>query len=224
MREIALDTETTGLDPAAGHRVVEIACIELISHLPSGREYHQYLDPERDMPQEAFQIHGLSTEFLAKYPTFAEVGGDFLEFIGDAPLVIHNADFDIGFLNAELKRAQMSMIDPSRAVDTLRIARRKFPGGQHSLDALCRRFEIDLSVREKHGALIDTRLLAAVYLELIGGRQPGLELVSDRSTAAREGTVVERQARPPRPHAPTEAESAAHETFLDKIENPIWRS
>ena len=225
MREIVLDTETTGLDPAAGHRIVEIGAIELQYHLPTGREYHVYLDPEREMPEDAFAIHGLSDDFLAGKDKFADVADAFLEFIGDAPLVIHNAAFDLKFVNDELRRAGRDPIDDARAIDTVLIARQKFPGARASLDALCQRFEIDLAVRDKHGALIDSHLLAAVYLELVGGRQPGFDLAAD---AAGPGAVdtAERHRREPRGHlpgaAPSEAERAAHRAFLEKIDNPIW--
>lgn len=222
VREVALDTETTGLDPAAGHRIVEIACVELVNHVPSGEAFHAYVNPERDMPEAAFAVHGLSSEFLSQHEVFAAVVPRFLEFIGDAPLVIHNAEFDLRFINAELERLSLPALDAARAIDTLSIARRKYPGAQASLDALCRRFEIDLSVRDKHGALIDTQLLAAVYLELIGGRQPGLELARTEGAAA-PGAARQRQPRAPRPHAPSEAEQAAHATFLDKLSDPIWR-
>ncbi len=222
MREIALDTETTGLDPAAGHRIVEIACVELVNHVPTGEEFHHYVNPERDMPVEAYNVHGLDERFLAGFPTFDKIAGPLLEFIGDARLVIHNAEFDLKFINAELGRLDLEAVDRGRAIDTLTIARRKYPGAQAGLDALCKRFEIDLAVREKHGALIDTRLLAAVYLELIGGRQPGLELTTTgRRRAPMGGT--DRPRREPRPHAPSAKEMAAHDAFLGKLCEPIWR-
>ena len=224
MREVVLDTETTGRDPNEGHRVVEIGCVELINHLPSGGavgQFHCYINPERTMPPDAEKIHGLSDAFLADKPVFADIVEAFLLFIGESPLVIHNAAFDVGFLNAELQRLSLPAIPPSRAIDTLAIARRKFPGAQASLDALCRRYGIDLSARTQHGALLDAALLAEVYLELNGGRQPGLVLSGKESrieiTAA---SVV----RPARPHAPTEDELAAHEAFLDRLAAPIWRS
>lgn len=226
MREVVLDTETTGLDPSAGHRIVEIGCVELINHIPTGREYHEFIDPERDMPEKAFEIHGLSAEFLTGKPKFSDVAGGFLEFIEDSPLVIHNASFDLRFLNAELDAIGAAAIDAGRAVDTLMIARQKFPGAQSSLDALCRRFDIDLAVRDKHGALVDSHLLAAVYLELVGGRQAGLELVS---TERIETPIApaDREIRPPRPNlpgaAPTAEERAAHEAFMEKLKDPIWQ-
>ena len=225
MREIVLDTETTGLDPAAGHRIVEIGALELQHHLPTGREYHTYLDPEREMPEEAFAIHGLSDDFLAGKAKFADAADALLEFIGDAPLVIHNAEFDLRFLNAELERIGRAPLDAGRVVDTLLVARQKFPGARASLDALCQRFEIDLSMRDKHGALIDSHLLAAVYLELVGGRQPGFELAADTGRPVGAANA-ERAPRAPRRHlpgaAPTDAERAAHREFLKKIDDPIW--
>ena len=225
MREIVLDTETTGLDPAAGHRIVEIGAVELQHRLPTGREYHVYLDPEREMPEDAFAIHGLSDDFLAGKDKFADIADGFLEFIGDAPLVIHNAAFDLKFVNAELAQAGRDPIDEARTVDTVSIARQKFPGARASLDALCQRFEIDLAVRDKHGALIDSHLLAAVYLELVGGRQPGFDLAADASRPAAVD-IAERRRREPRRHlpgaAPNDAERAAHREFLKKITDPIW--
>ena len=224
MRKIVLDTETTGLDPKSGDRLVEIGCVELENHLPTGRTYHQYVNPERNMPDEAFRVHGLSEAFLAKYPVFADIADAFLEFIGDADLVIHNASFDLGFINAELQRLGRTSVENRRAIDTVQIARGKYPGAQASLDALCRRFEIDLSARTKHGALLDAELLADVYLELVGGRQPGFELASERRRSANQAVETqEKPARPARPHAPSEAESTAHQAFLEKITDPIWR-
>lgn len=224
MREIVLDTETTGLDPDAGHRLVELACVELINHVPSGREFHRHVNPQRDMPEEAFAIHGLSAEFLAKHPTFDKIVESFFEFIADSPLIIHNADFDLKFLNAELKRAGRESILRTRAIDTVALARQKYPGAPASLDALCKRFEIDLSARTKHGALLDSQLLAEVYLELVGGRQPDLDLSAEAAAAAADaaGTAAPLQFRAPRPHAPSAAELAAHETFLAKLKEPIW--
>ncbi len=222
MREIVLDTETTGLNPKGGDRVVEIGCVELVNHILTGEAYHVYINPERDMPDEAFQVHGLSEAFLEKHPVFAAVAGDFLGFIGDAKLIIHNAGFDIGFLNAELERLGQATIPMSRAIDTVQMARARFPGAQASLDALCRRFEIDNSSRTKHGALLDAELLAEVYLELIGGRQPGLELASsDGVTQARQ--AAERPFRPARPHSATPEELEAHAALVDTLKDPIWR-
>ncbi len=224
MREIVLDTETTGFDPFAGHRIVEIACLELHSHMPTGETFRRYINPERDMPEEAERIHGLSAEFLADHPVFAEVAQDFLDFIRDDPLVIHNAQFDLKFLNAELDACGKPQIEISRGIDTVAIARQRFPGAQVNLDALCRRFEIDNSSRTFHGALLDCELLAEVYLELSGGRQPGFDLnaASKQSQAATQVSAA-RSLRPPRPHAPSAEELAAHEAMLEKLKEPIWR-
>lgn len=223
MREIVLDTETTGLDPNGGHRIVEIGCVELINHLPTGQTFHVYINPERDIPEDALRVHGITAEFLADKPRFAEVAGDFLAFIGDDPLIIHNAAFDIGFLNAELRRLNHAGLALERAVDTVQVARKRFPGAQASLDALCRRLEIDLSGRDLHGALLDCRLLAEVYLELRGGRQPDLELARERAQGiAVTVPVTERRRREPRPHAPSEAELAAHARMLARLKEPIW--
>ena len=224
MREIVLDTETTGLDPKSGHRIVEIGCLELINHVPSGETFQRYLNPERDMPTDAFDVHGLSEEFLADKPLFAEAADAFLEFIGDAPLVIHNARFDIEFLNAELDRIDRPGLEIARTIDTVELARRKHPGAPANLDALCRRFGIDNSGREKHGALLDAELLAEVYLELIGGRQPALGL--QREAPAAEATESRRAApttRAPRAHGPSTDELAAHASFVDSLKDPLWR-
>jgi DNA polymerase III subunit epsilon len=219
MREIVLDTETTGLDPQAGHRIVEVACIELMHHVPTGRDFHRYVNPGREIPIDANEVHGLTMEFLAAHPPFESIIDELLEFIGADPLVIHNAEFDLAFLNAELTRAGRAAVQ-ANFVDTLAMARQRYPGAPASLDALCRRFDIDLSARITHGAKIDSTLLAAVYLELIGGRQPGLDFVSP--TAAPVATI--RVARAPRPHAPSSAELAAHEAILDLISAPLWRA
>jgi DNA polymerase-3 subunit epsilon len=221
MREIVLDTETTGFDPLSGHRIAEIGCVELLNHLPTGRVFHKYVNPERDMPAEAFKVHGLSADFLSKHAIFAEVAVEFLAFIEDSPLIIHNAEFDMKFINAELVRCGLATLPMSRAVDTVPIARRKFPGAQASLDALCRRFEIDNAHRTRHGALLDSELLAEVYLQLIGGRQPGLELAAGKS-AAQAVAVVKREPRPARPHAASDAEQAAHAGFVAKLKNAVW--
>ncbi len=220
MREIVVDTETTGLSPSAGHRVIEIGCLELVNHMPTGAVFHEYLNPERDVPAEAVQIHGLTDEFLSSKPLFASVADRFLEFVAGAKLIIHNAEFDLGFLNAELKRLERGSLT-NVVTDTLTLARKKYPGGQASLDALCRRFNIDNSARTKHGALLDAELLAEVYLELIGGRQPGLML--ETNTRVMVSAQVAREERPARPHAPSREELAAHEAFLDSLENPLWR-
>ncbi len=221
MREIVLDTETTGLSPRDGDRIVEIGCIELVNHVATGETYHQYVNPERPMPEEAFAIHGLSDEFLSGQPVMADVMDGFVEFIGEATLVIHNAEFDMRFINAELDLLGRDELPMSRAVDTVRMAREKFPGAPASLDALCRRFNIDNSGRSLHGALLDAELLAEVYLELIGGRQPDLELKADKGKS--EGRAGSAARREPRPHDADEEELAAHRAFLGKIDNPVWR-
>lgn len=232
MREIVLDTETTGLDPKAGHKVVEIGCIELINHVPTGRQLHHYINPEREMDPGAFEIHGLSTEFLAKFKPFRELAAEIVEFLGDAVLVIHNAAFDMKFLNHELKHAGFPELPMSQALDTVQLARKKYPGAQASLDALCRRFEIDNGHRDLHGALLDADLLASVYLELIGGRQPGLGIgenpAAERAKAGNQtnsaNVEVPRVTREPRPHAPSAEEEAAHTAFMTKLKDPIWAS
>ncbi len=221
MREIVLDTETTGLDPDIGHRIVEIACLELVNHLPTGRTFQRHLNPERDIPPDALAIHGLSQEFLSGQKVFAEVAGELLEFIADTPLIIHNAEFDLKFLNAELARLGLAPIMAHRAIDTMLIARRKFPGAPASLDALCNRFNIDNSKRTLHGALLDAELLSEVYLELIGGRQATMELAAGDGTST-SATATGRTTRSPRPHAPTPAEAAAHAALLARLKSPIW--
>ena len=227
MREIVLDTETTGFDPFSGDRIVEIGAVELLNHLPTGNVYHQYINPERSMPEDAFAVHGLGDEFLRDKPVFAKVGQGFLDYIGDAKLVIHNAAFDIKFLNAELKWMNLPEIPWERAVDTLAIARTKFPGSPASLDALCRRFGIDTSARTLHGALLDSEILAEVYLELIGGRQPGLVLSNDsnRQNAADDGEAWRPRPRPnPLPSRLTEEEAAAHAAFVDSLgDDALWK-
>jgi DNA polymerase-3 subunit epsilon len=222
MREIVIDTETTGLDPAEGHRIVEIACIELFNHVPTGRGFHRYVNPQRDIPAEALEVHGLGAEFLAQHPPFGAIAEELLAFIGDGRLIIHNAEFDLGFLNAELRRLERPPLI-CEIEDTLVLARRRYPGAQASLDALCRRFAIDLSARSKHAAKLDCELLAAVYLELIGGRQPGLDLAV-ATAAVGAVSAIERPARPPRPHRPDMEELAAHVALLQKIKNPLWLS
>jgi len=219
MREIVLDTETTGLDPAGGHRIVEVACVELVHHVPTGRRLHRYINPERDIPEDALRVHGLTREFLDAHPPFAAIADELAAFIGDDRLVIHNAEFDLAFLNAELARLERQPLT-CPFVDTLSLARRRFPGAPASLDALCRRFEIDLSERERHGAEIDCELLAAVYLELLGGRQPGLDFVVSSNVTA----VADRVARPPRPHMPLPEELAAHQAMLATMAEPLWLS
>lgn len=224
MREIVLDTETTGFKANEGDRLVEIGCIELVNHIPTGRHYHVYINPERAMPEDAFKVHGLSDEFLKDKPVFAAVAQDFCDFIGEDPLVIHNAQFDLGFLNAELARLSgFPHIAMERAIDTVRLARQKFPGAQASLDALCKRFNIDNSARVKHGALLDAELLAEVYLELIGGRQQGLGLAgADAGDAILAVQAPRGPARSPRPHAASPEEIAAHAAFLAKLKDPLW--
>ena len=235
MREIVLDTETTGINPRDGHRIIEIGALELMHHLPTGKQLHIYINPEREIDQGAVAVHGLTSEFLSDKPVFASIVDEFLEFIGDAPLVIHNASFDMGFINAELEKIQRPVVPMDRAIDTLTMARRKFPGAQANLDALCRRFEINNSHRDLHGALIDADLLAGVYIELLGGRQPGLSLATDvnsqRQTSPKNSDVPAgtltidsppAQTRPIRPHAPTAEEQAAHEAFIAKLDDPIW--
>lgn len=225
MREIVLDTETTGLDPLDGHRLVEIGCVELINRIPSGQTFHRYFNPERGMPAEAFAVHGLSEEFLKDKFFFAEVADDLIDFLGDAPLVIHNAAFDIGFLNAELERASRSLIARERMVDTLLIARRKHPGGSNRLDDLCARYAIDNSRRTKHGALLDAELLAEVYVELIGARQA--QLVLSQATMPERAfgePIIVRARLVPLPVAITEEDRTAHRAFIVSLgENAIWR-
>jgi DNA polymerase III subunit epsilon len=226
MREIVLDTETTGLDPWQGHRLVEIGCVELINRIPSGQVFHRYVNPERDMPAEAFAVHGLSIEFLKDKPPFAEIVDDLIEFIGDAPLVAHNAMFDLGFINAELERCARPMVGRERLVDTLLLARRRHPGGSNRLDDLCARYGIDNSRRTKHGALLDAEILAEVYLELIGGRQASLVLVeSGRSDLATRSSGASAAPRPT-PLMPrlSDAERDAHIRFVASLgDKAIWR-
>ena len=224
MREVVLDTETTGLDPSAGHRIVEVGAVELVNHIPSGRRFQCYLDPERDMPEGAERVHGLTSDFLAKQNRFADEADAILEFIGDAKLVMHNAPFDLGFLNAELERIERPPIPAERAVDTLVIARRKYPGAPASLDALCKRFGIDRSAREKHGALLDAELLTDVYLELTGGRQPALGLQQAAPAAIAAPAAGSARERTPRAHAPTDAEAAAHAAFVATLKDPVWNA
>jgi len=221
MREVVLDTETTGLDPAAGHRIVEIGCVELVNHVATGRHFHTYVNPQREIPDGAKAIHGLTAEFLGGQPTFAAIVDELHAFIADATLVIHNAEFDLGFLNFELQKLGQPQLPIERAIDTMLLARRKFPGAPANLDALCRRFQIDNSDRTLHGALKDARLLAEVYLELIGGRQRDLGLAASGSRSAEAGT---QSRRTPRPHAPTPEEEMAHTAFVDRLQSPIWRS
>jgi DNA polymerase-3 subunit epsilon len=226
MREIVFDTETTGLSPAGGDRMVEIGCIEMIGRIETGRHFHCYFNPERPMPGEAEAVHGLSDIFLSDKPRFAEKVEELLEFIGDAPLVAHNASFDFGFLNYELEYCGRPHVCMSRMVDTLLLARSRHPGAKHSLDALCTRYGVDRSQRVKHGALLDAQLLAQVYIELTGGRQIGLGLVAETPDAVTQvlasQAAADRPVRDARPHSASPAEHARHRSFLSKIVNPLW--
>jgi len=226
-REIVLDTETTGFDPDSGDKIVEIGAVEIINYLPTGKTYHQYINPQRSMPAGAFAVHGLGDEFLADKPIFTDIAQAFIDFIGDSPLVIHNASFDMKFLNAELRWANLKEIPYKQAIDTLDIARRKFPGAQNSLDALCRRFHIDNSRRTKHGALLDSEILAEVYLELMGGRQRGMSLSSnqDKNTEAEEVIVrsTVKQRTKVLPSRISHEEKAAHDLMKEKLgEDALW--
>lgn len=224
MREIALDTETTGLDPNSGHRIVEIGAVEMVNHVRTGSHFHVYLNPERDMPKEAEQVHGLSIDFLRDKPLFSDVAASFVEFLQDSPLVIHNAQFDMKFINAELERLKHQLLPMERTLDTVLMARQKYPGQPANLDALCKRFGIDLSARSKHGALLDAELLADVYLELRGGRQSMLGLES-ATTAVSHDTqhAVQRQTIPPREFPPSPQEKRAHQQMVQAINDPIWQ-
>ena len=219
MREIVWDTETTGIMPGDGHRIVEIGAIELHQRVPTGRSFHTYLDPCRMMPKDAEGVHGLSTAFLTGQPVFEAVIDDFLAFIGDAQLVAHNAAFDMEFLNFELRRARLPLIPATRAICTLELSRKKHPGAKHTLDALCNRYGIDLSARTKHGALIDAELLARVYIELVGGRQIGLDLAAISVAAP---AAAARDFRAARSHAPSPDELARHAAFIAGLSNPVW--
>jgi DNA polymerase-3 subunit epsilon len=226
MREIVLDTETTGLDPAQGHRLVELGCVELLNRIPTGATFHCYLNPDRDVPAEAFAIHGLSTEFLRNHKRFADIADEFLAFIGDAPLIIHNAGFDHGFLCAELRRVQRALIARERLVDTLLLARRKHPAGPNRLDDLCARYGIDNLRRTHHGALLDAEILAEVYVELIGARQAQLGLAesTERRGNGRDGTVTFRERSLPLSPRLSDADRAAHREFVATLgENAVWR-
>lgn len=228
MREIVFDTETTGLDPLNGDRLVEIGCVELVNRIPTGATYHAYFNPERSMPAQAEAVHGLSDRFLSDKPRFREKAAELLDFLGDSMLVAHNARFDFGFLNAELERISHPIVDLSRMIDSLTIARTLHPGAKHSLDALCSRYGIDRSHRIKHGALLDAELLAQLYIELTGGRQIGLTLVAETQIVVTtdiiemEVRMPSRPVRPPRLFAPSVAERARHAAFLEKLDNPIW--
>ena len=228
MREIVFDTETTGLSPNDGHRLVEIGCVEIVNRCETGRTFHAYIHPERSMPAEAEAVHGLSEKFLSDKPRFHEVVAELIEFLGDAPLIAHNANFDMAFLNWELANCGVEPICMSRMVDTLAMARTRHPGAKHSLDALCTRYGVDRSQRIKHGALLDAELLTQVYVELCGGRQIGLMLAEEAAAeSAADVTLlaaaaVPRVARPPRPHAASEAELARHAAFIQKLVDPLW--
>jgi DNA polymerase III subunit epsilon len=221
MREIVLDTETTGLDPLAGHRIIEIGAVELVNHVPTNRTFHQYLNPDMAIEAEATAVHGITNEQLKDKPRFDQVVEELIEFLGDARLIIHNADFDVGFLNAELARIGFPTLPPTRATCTVKLARRKYPGSPASLDALCRRFAIDNSARTLHGALLDAQLLAECYLEMMGGRQPTLVLAAERA-AASHATTITLVARPPRPHTPSAEELEAHAALLSMLKEPVW--
>jgi DNA polymerase III subunit epsilon len=222
VREIVLDTETTGLDPKSGHRIVEIGCLELINHIPTDRHFHRYINPECDISDEAVAVHGLTRERLSKEPVFAAVAGDFLDFIADSKLIIHNADFDVGFLNWELAMLGFPQMPSDRATCTVKLARRRFPGAPASLDALCRRFGVDNSGRTLHGALLDAQLLAECYVELLGGRQQGLALaVQATAVSIATGGAAAIQ-RTPRAHSPSDEEVAAHAAMLALLKTPMW--
>jgi DNA polymerase-3 subunit epsilon len=226
MREIILDTESTGLDPAQGHKVVEIGCIELWNQVPTGKVYQQYINPKRDMPEAAFKVHGLSSEFLSPYPIFEEIAEDFLNFIQEDTLVIHNAEFDLKFLNAELKNCGKPVLEKNIIIDTLFLARKKFPGAPASLDALCRRFQIDNSHRDKHGALLDSEILAEVYLELLGGRQKALSFIknaSDEAIVSDLFSLYEKKSPiEPREFKVSPEEKEAHDEFIKTLKEPLW--
>ena len=225
MREIVLDTETTGLDPLRGDRLIEIGCVEIFNRMPTGQTFHRHINPERQISAEALAVHGLSNEFLADKPLFADVVDEFLAFIGDAPLVIHNASFDVGFINAELDRLNLPLIARARLVDTLLLARRKHPGVSNRLDDLCSRYAIDNSSRTKHGALLDAELLAEVYVDLIGARQSSLILSTDTREIRVSGTADMPRRRRPVPLAPrlTESDREAHRAFIATLgDKPVW--
>ena len=227
MREIVFDTETTGLDPQSGDRLVELGCVEMINRVETGRTFHAYFNPDRDMPAQAEAVHGLSAAFLSDKPRFVERAEEFLDFIGDSPLVAHNAGFDFGFVNMELAACGLEPLSRDRMIDTVALARVRHPGAKNSLDALCTRYGIDRSHRTKHGALLDSELLAQVYVELTGGRQIGLELAAgqqDSIVATVTAVARTRVFRPARPHGPDEAELAAHAAFMGGLKDPLWTS
>jgi DNA polymerase-3 subunit epsilon len=225
LREVVLDTETTGLDPADGHRIIEICCLELVGHLPTGRAFHTFVHPERDIPEDSLRVHGLTAEALAGAPVFSAVADDFLAFVAEAPLVIHNAEFDLRFLNFELNRAGKKLLSVERGIDTIGLAKKRFPGARYSLDELCRRFNIDLSVRVKHGARIDAELLAEVYLELLGGRQVRLALAPGDAVAPTMAPIIRIPRLRPAPLVPrlTAEECDKHARFITALEGDvIW--
>lgn len=223
MREIVFDTETTGLSFNGGHRLVEIGCVELVNRVPTGRHFHAYINPDRDMPAEAFAVHGLSEAFLADKPRFGDVCSDLIEFLGDSPLIAHNAMFDYGFVNGELGACGRPLLSVERIVCTLQMARARHPGAKHTLDALCVRYGIDLSARELHGALLDAQLLAQVFIELTGGRQIALGLSVEQAARAAADTIIARNnVRPARIFAPSDAELARHSAFMAGFEEPLW--
>ncbi len=234
MREIVIDTETTGMKVCDGHRIIEIGALELVNHIPTGKKLHLYINPERDIEDGAFAVHGVSLEFLSDKPVFADVAAEFMQFVGEDQMVIHNANFDMAFINTELARLSLPEYPMSRAVDTLAMARKKFPGAQVNLNALCRRFEIDNSHRDLHGALVDADLLTEVYIELLGGRQPDLSLddvqtqsqfqqSNNKKSVKKSGYSIQNaNAWPLRTHSPSCTELEAHEVFLRQIEKPIW--
>ncbi len=228
MREIVFDTETTGLDPSSGDRMVEIGCIEIVNRVPTGETFHAYFNPERDMPAGAEAVHGLSAAFLSDKPRFHELAEALLAFIGDSPLVAHNAAFDFGFLNAELAICEREAVCMTRMVDTVAIARKRHPGAKLSLDALCTRYGVDRSHRVRHGALLDAELLAQVYVELTGGRQIGLALAAETGgveiAAVPRAAAIERTRRAPRPHVASAEELARHQAFIGRMATPLWGS
>ena len=225
MREIVLDTETTGLSPEKGDRVVEIGCVELFNHVPTGKTFQTYLNPERSMDVGAQEIHGLTDDFLEKQPLFLKIVDEFLSFIGESALVIHNAEFDLAFINGELSRVSRENIKFERAIDTLSLARKKFPGAQNSLDALCRRFDVDNSRRDLHGALLDSKILAEVYLELIGGKEPDLNLVNQKKEDSKKNTITRRESHKrdtPLKYGISQVEEEKHQEFIQNLKTPIW--
>lgn len=227
MKEIVLDTETTGMDPTNGDRIIEIGCVELMNHLPTGKTLQLYINPERDIPAEATAVHGITNEFVADKPVFSQIYSEFIEFVEGAKLVIHNAEFDMKFINWELGQVGHKAIGWGNVIDTLAIARKKFPGSPANLDALCRRFGIDNTERTYHGALLDSELLAEVYLELLGGRQHGLGLAAEKTGSAQDNIQkavrAKKQIREARPHAPLSEESDAHQQLLEKLKDPLWQ-